>query len=48
MDQVPLPLIIVIDETWDTKGSHEPLYFSHPGAGSEKGFVPLKSASVIV
>ena len=34
MDQVPPPLVIFIDYTWDTKGSHGPMCFSNPGAGS--------------
>ena len=48
MDQVPLPIVIGIDETWEKKGSHGTVCFSHPGAGYEKVFVPLNSASVSV
>ena len=31
-----LPLVICLDDTWDTKVSHGPVCFSQPGAGSEK------------
>ena len=34
MDQVTPPLVIFLDYTWDTKGSHGPVCFPHPGAGS--------------
>ena len=36
MDQVLLPLVIGLDETWDTEGSHGPVRFPQSGAGSEK------------
>ena len=36
VDQVPPPLVIYLDYTWYTKGSHGPACFSHPGAGSGK------------
>ena len=35
MDQVPPPLVIVFDYTWDTKGIHGPVCFSQPGDGYE-------------
>ena len=38
VDQVPLPLVIGLDDNWDTKGSHGPVCFSQPGAGSGKTF----------
>ena len=34
VEQVPPPLLICLDDTWDTTGSHKPVCFSHPGAGS--------------
>ena len=43
---MPPPLVIGLDDTWDTKGSHVPLCFSQPGAGSEKVFDPLNSAYI--
>ena len=48
MDQVPPPLVICLYYNWDTKGSHGPVCFSHPGAGSGKTIVPLESASISV
>ena len=36
VDQVPPPLMIYLDDTWDTKVSHEHLCFPHSGAGSWK------------
>ena len=48
MDQVPPPLLICLDENWDTKGSYRPVCSPHPGAGSGKKTVPLNSASVRV
>ena len=36
MEQVSLPIVIGLDETWDTKGIHGPVCFSQPGASSEK------------
>ena len=42
MDQVPLPVVIGLDETWDTKGGHGPVRFSQTGAGSEKSFYSIK------
>ena len=36
MEQVLLYLMIGLDDNWDTKGSHIPVCFSQPGAGSEK------------
>ena len=38
VDQVPPPLVIVFDDTWDTKGIHGPVCFSQPGDGYEKMF----------
>ena len=38
MDQVPLPIVIVLDDTWDTRGSHGPVCYSQPGDGSENIF----------
>ena len=48
VDQVPLPLVIGLDDNWDTKGSHGPVFSSQSGAGSEKTIVPLNSASISV
>ena len=48
LEQVPLPLVIGIDDTWDTKGSHGPVCFYQPYYGSEKVFVLLNSASISV
>ena len=48
MDQVPPPLVICPDYTWDTKGSHVPVCFSHPGAGYGGKNVALNSALVSV
>ena len=45
---MPLPLVIGLGETWDTKGSYGPVCFPQPGAGYEKRFFPLNSASVSV
>ena len=36
VEQVPPPLVIFIDDTWDTKVSHLIVCLPHPGAGSEK------------
>ena len=36
VDQVPPPVLIFLDNTWDKKGIHGPVFFFHPGAGSEK------------
>ena len=33
---MPLPLVIGLDDNRGTKGSHGPMCFSQPGAGSEK------------
>ena len=48
MYQVPPPLVICIDYNWDTKVSHGPVCFYHPGAGSRGGNVTLSSDSVSV
>ena len=48
MDQVPPPLVICLDDTWDTKDSHGPVCVSRPGVGSWKKNPPLNSASVSV
>ena len=48
MDQVPPPLVICLDYTWDTKGTHGHVCFSHPCAGSGGGNVTLNSAFVSV
>ena len=37
-----LPIVIVFDDTWDTKDSHGPVCFSQAGAGSEKRFCSIK------
>ena len=34
MDQVPPPLVIFLDYTWNKNGSHGPVFFYHPCAGS--------------
>ena len=34
VDQVPPPIGIGLDDTWDTKGSNGHVSVSHPGAGS--------------
>ena len=41
MDQVPLPLVIGLDDTWYKKASHGPVCFSQQGAGS-KFFCSIK------
>ena len=33
---MPPPIVICLDNTWDTKDSHGPLCFCHPGSGSGK------------
>ena len=33
--------MIFFDGTWDKKGIHKPVCFSHPGASSKKQFVKL-------
>ena len=38
MDQVPLPIVISLDDNCDTKGSYGTVRFSQLGAGSEKRF----------
>ena len=38
MYQVPLPFVIVLDDTWYTKGIHVMVCFSQPGDGYEKRF----------
>ena len=47
MDQGPLPHMIGLDGTWDTKGSHGPVCFHQPGVSSEKKNL-LEYASVSV
>ena len=42
MDQLTLPIVIGLDDTWDTKGSLGPVCFSQPGAGSEKSVCYIK------
>ena len=42
MDQVPLLIVIGVDENWDTKGSHGHVCFYHPGAGSDTIFCSVK------
>ena len=42
MDQVPIPLVIGLDDNWDKKVSHGPVCFSHPGAGSGKSVCSIK------
>ena len=39
---MPLPIVIGLNETWDTKGIHEPVCFSQLGAGSEKSVCSIK------
>ena len=39
------PLVIGLDDTWDTKDSHGHVRVSHTGSGSENKKFPLKSAS---
>ena len=34
MDQVPLPLVIGLGDTWDTKGNHRPVCLTQTVAGS--------------
>ena len=36
------PFVTGFGDTWDTKGSHGPVCFSHPGAGYEKRVCPIK------
>ena len=43
-----LPLVIGLDDTWDTKGSHRPVCFPQLGAGSEKRVSLLDYASISV
>ena len=42
MDQVPPPLVIFLDYTWDKKDSHGPVCFSHTGTGSGGGKFNIK------
>ena len=42
MDQVTLPLVIDLDDTYYTIGSHGHVCFSQPGAGSEKNVCSIK------
>ena len=35
MDQLPPPLMIVLDGTWDTKGRYGPVFYFQKGAGSD-------------
>ena len=42
MYQAPLPLVIGLDYTWDTKGSHGPVFFPQPGADSGNSFPHIK------
>ena len=37
---MPPHLVIGLYDTWDTKGSHGPVCFSHPGSGFD--FFPIK------
>ena len=39
---MPLPIVICLDDTWDTKCSHGTVCFSQPGAGSEKRFCSVE------
>ena len=39
---MPLPHVIELDDNWDKKGSHGPVCFYQPGAGSEKRFCLIK------
>ena len=43
VEQVPHPLVIFLDDTWDTKGIHVPVCFPLLGAGSggEKSFIRI-------
>ena len=43
MDQEPLSIVIVLDDTCDKKGSHGPVCVSWPGAGSEKRSCYIKT-----
>ena len=42
MDQEPLSIVIVLDDTCDKKGSHGPVCVSRPGAGSKKRSCSIK------
>ena len=42
VDQSPLPIMIGLDDTCDTKSSHVPVCVSQTGAGSEKGCCCIK------
>ena len=43
MGQVPPPIMIGLDETWDTKGSHGHVNIYHPGADSYNYFCSIKT-----
>ena len=47
VDQVPPLLVIFLDDTWYTKGSHGPVCFSHQGANSGGGGVVTLNSSFI-
>ena len=42
MGKVPPPLVIVLDDTWDTKGRNGHERVSQPGAVSDKHFCSIK------
>ena len=41
MEKVPPPLVVGLDDTWDTKGKHGNVRVSQSGAGSDKLFLHL-------
>ena len=42
MDQVPLSLVIGLDDTWYTKGSHVSVFFFQPVTGAGKSICSIK------
>ena len=48
VDQVPPPLVIGFDDTWNTKDRHGHLRVSQPCAGSDKYLFTFNSTSISV
>ena len=48
MGKVPPPLLIVLDDTWDTKGRNGHDRVSQPGSGNDNFFPQLNYASIIM
>ena len=48
VDQLPPPLVIVVDATWGTKGRHGHVRVSQPGDDSDNIFLTFNSTSISV